>query len=92
MSLRKSFFDRETAIFKAAESSTAGFIMHNGKEYLNVWQKLVGKEIRCIVIVFIIVGLKNFPAINAEIDGEDVVYKNYYNRQIISELEKLGIS
>ena len=26
-----------------------------------------------------IVGLKNFPAINAEINGENIVYKNYYN-------------
>ena len=26
-----------------------------------------------------VVGLKNFPAINAEINGEEVVYKNYYN-------------
>tara|TARA_Y100000590_G_scaffold218203_1_gene247108 strand:- start:3361 stop:4695 length:1335 start_codon:yes stop_codon:yes gene_type:complete len=26
-----------------------------------------------------IVGLKNFPAVNAEIDNEDIVYKNYYN-------------
>jgi len=26
-----------------------------------------------------ILGLKSFPAINAEIDGEDIVYKNYYN-------------
>tara|TARA_Y100000590_G_scaffold18929_1_gene22467 strand:- start:4850 stop:6151 length:1302 start_codon:yes stop_codon:yes gene_type:complete len=26
-----------------------------------------------------IVGLKNFPAINAEIENEDIVYKNYYN-------------
>ncbi len=26
-----------------------------------------------------IVGLKTFPAINAEIDNEDIVYKNYYN-------------
>ena len=26
-----------------------------------------------------IVGLKNFPAINAEIRGEDIIYKNYYN-------------
>ena len=26
-----------------------------------------------------VVGLKNFPAINAEIDNEDIVYKNYYN-------------
>jgi len=26
-----------------------------------------------------IVALKNFPAVNAEIDGETIVYKNYYN-------------
>jgi 2-oxoglutarate dehydrogenase E2 component (dihydrolipoamide succinyltransferase) len=26
-----------------------------------------------------IVGLKNFPAINAEIRGDNIVYKNYYN-------------
>ncbi len=26
-----------------------------------------------------IVGLKNFPAVNAEIDNEEIVYKNYYN-------------
>ena len=26
-----------------------------------------------------VVGLKNFPVINAEIDGEEIVYKNYYN-------------
>jgi 2-oxoglutarate dehydrogenase E2 component (dihydrolipoamide succinyltransferase) len=26
-----------------------------------------------------IVALKNFPAINAEIDGNEIIYKNYYN-------------
>ncbi len=26
-----------------------------------------------------VVGLKIFPAINAEIEGEDIIYKNYYN-------------
>ncbi len=26
-----------------------------------------------------IVALKNFPAVNAEIDGDEIVYKNYYN-------------
>jgi 2-oxoglutarate dehydrogenase E2 component (dihydrolipoamide succinyltransferase) len=26
-----------------------------------------------------VIGLKNFPAINAEIDEQDIVYKNYYN-------------
>ena len=35
-----------------------------------------------------IVGLKNFPSINAEIDGEDVVYKNYYNMGIAVGTDK----
>ena len=26
-----------------------------------------------------IVALKNFPAVNAEIEGEEIIYKNYYN-------------
>ena len=26
-----------------------------------------------------VVALKNFPAMNAEIDGDDIIYKNYYN-------------
>ena len=26
-----------------------------------------------------VVGLKNFPVINSEISGENIVYKNYYN-------------
>ena len=26
-----------------------------------------------------VVALKNFPAINAEIEGEEIIYKNYYN-------------
>ena len=29
-----------------------------------------------------VIGLKNYPAINAEIQGEDIVYKNYYNISI----------
>mgnify|MGYP001182982308 CR=1 FL=1 len=29
-----------------------------------------------------VIGLKNFPAINSEIQGEDIVYKNYYNISI----------
>ena len=29
-----------------------------------------------------VIGLKNYPAINAEIQNEDIVYKNYYNISI----------
>ena len=35
-----------------------------------------------------IVGLKSFPAINAEIDGEDIIYKNYYNISFAVSTEK----
>ncbi len=35
-----------------------------------------------------IVALKNFPAINAEIDGDTIVYKNYYNISFAVGTEK----
>jgi 2-oxoglutarate dehydrogenase E2 component (dihydrolipoamide succinyltransferase) len=35
-----------------------------------------------------IVGLKNFPAINAEIEGDEIVYKNYYNISFAVGTEK----
>ena len=35
-----------------------------------------------------IVGLKSFPAVNAEIDGEDIIYKNYYNISFAVGTEK----
>ena len=35
-----------------------------------------------------IVALKNFPAVNAEIDGDTIVYKNYYNISFAVGTEK----
>ena len=35
-----------------------------------------------------IVALKSFPAVNAEIDGDDIVYKNYYNISFAVGTEK----
>ena len=35
-----------------------------------------------------IIGLKNYPAINAEIQGDEIVYKNYYNISIAVGTEK----
>ena len=29
-----------------------------------------------------VIGLKNYPAVNAEIQGDEIVYKNYYNISI----------
>ena len=33
-------------------------------------------------------GLKLFPAINAEIEGQDIIYKNYYNISFAVGTEK----
>ncbi len=35
-----------------------------------------------------IIGLKNYPAINAEIQGDEIVYKNYYNVSIAVGTDK----
>ena len=35
-----------------------------------------------------VIGLKNFPAVNAEIQGDEVVYKNYYNLSFAVGTEK----
>ena len=35
-----------------------------------------------------IVALKSYPAVNAEIDGEDIIYKNYYNISFAVGTEK----
>ena len=35
-----------------------------------------------------VVALKNFPAVNAEIEGENIVYKNYYNISFAVGTEK----
>jgi 2-oxoglutarate dehydrogenase E2 component (dihydrolipoamide succinyltransferase) len=35
-----------------------------------------------------IIALKSFPAVNAEIDGEEIVYKNYYNISFAVGTEK----
>ena len=35
-----------------------------------------------------IVALKSFPVVNAEIDGEDIIYKNYYNISFAVGTEK----
>ena len=35
-----------------------------------------------------VVGLKLFPAINAEIEGQDIIYKNYYNISFAVGTEK----
>ena len=36
-----------------------------------------------------VVALKNFPAVNAEIDGDEIIYKNYYNLSFAVGTEKV---
>jgi 2-oxoglutarate dehydrogenase E2 component (dihydrolipoamide succinyltransferase) len=38
-----------------------------------------------------VVALKNFPAVNAEIDGDEIVYKNYYNLSFAVGTEKVWL-
>jgi 2-oxoglutarate dehydrogenase E2 component (dihydrolipoamide succinyltransferase) len=35
-----------------------------------------------------VVALKSFPAVNAELDGDEIVYKNYYNLSFAVGTEK----
>ena len=56
-------------------------IMQVRKEYQDDFQKRFSIKLgfMSFFVKACVVALKNFPAINAEIDGEEIVYKNYYN-------------
>ena len=53
-------------------------------QYKEEFQNNYGGKIRFYVffVKACVIGLKNYPAINAEIQGEEIVYKNYYNISI----------
>ena len=40
------------------------------------------KLVLCLFVKACVIGLKNYPSINAEIQGDEIVYKNYYNISI----------
>ena len=52
--------------------------------YKNDFQKKYGVKLgfMSFFVKSCVIGLKNYPAINAEIQGEEIVYKNYYNISI----------
>ena len=50
------------------------------EEFLNKYQVKLG--FMSFFVKASVIGLKNFPAINAEFQGEEIVYKNYYNISI----------
>ena len=49
-------------------------------EFLNKYKVKLG--FMSFFVKACVIGLKNFPAINAEIQGDEIVYKNYYNISI----------
>ena len=53
-------------------------------EYKEEFQKNYGVKLgfMSFFVKACVIGLKNFPVINSEIQGEDIVYKNYYNISI----------
>ncbi len=50
------------------------------EEFQNIYSVKLG--FMSFFVKACVVGLKNFPAINAEIQGDEIVYKNYYNISI----------
>ena len=56
-------------------------IMQVRKDYQDDFQKRFSIKLgfMSFFVKACVVALKNFPAINAEINGEEIVYKNYYN-------------
>ena len=56
-------------------------IMKMRKENQEDFQKRYGIKLGLMsfFVKACVVALKNFPAVNAEIEGEEIIYKNYYN-------------
>jgi len=65
-------------------------IMRMRKEYQEDFQNRFGIKLgfMSFFVKASIVGLKSFPSINAEIDNEEIVYKNYYNISFAVGTEK----
>tara|TARA_B100000941_G_C28507772_1_gene558516 strand:+ start:53 stop:1378 length:1326 start_codon:yes stop_codon:yes gene_type:complete len=53
-------------------------------QYKDEFQKKYGVKLgfMSFFVKACVIGLKNYPAINAEIQGEEIIYKNYYNISI----------
>tara|TARA_B100002051_G_scaffold103742_1_gene99122 strand:- start:1118 stop:2416 length:1299 start_codon:yes stop_codon:yes gene_type:complete len=59
-------------------------VMAMRSQYKNEFQNKYGVKLgfMSFFVKACVIGLKNYPAINAEIQGEEIVYKNYYNISI----------
>ena len=60
------------------------------KDYKDEFQKNYGVKLgfMSFFVKACVIGLKNFPAINSEVQGEEIVYKNYYNISIAVGTDK----
>lgn len=58
-----------------------GPIIDLRNEYKDIFEKKYGIKLgfMSFFVKAVVQALKEFPSINAQIDGEDIVYKNYYN-------------
>ena len=59
-------------------------VMNMRRQYKDEFQNKYGVKLgyMSFFVKACVIGLKNYPAINAEIQGEEIVYKNYYNISI----------
>ena len=59
-------------------------VMTMRNQYKEEFQKNYGVKLgfMSFFVKACVIGLKNYPSINAEIQGEEIVYKNYYNISI----------
>ena len=59
-------------------------VMTMRSQYKEEFQKKYGVKLgfMSFFVKACVIGLKNYPSINAEIQGEEIIYKNYYNISI----------
>jgi 2-oxoglutarate dehydrogenase E2 component (dihydrolipoamide succinyltransferase) len=59
-------------------------VMMMRNQYKEEFQKNYGVKLgfMSFFVKACVIGLKNYPAINAEVQGEQIIYKNYYNISI----------
>ncbi|MGQ0527952.1 MAG: 2-oxoglutarate dehydrogenase complex dihydrolipoyllysine-residue succinyltransferase [Alphaproteobacteria bacterium] len=69
------------AILTTFNEVDMGAVMDLRNEYKDVFEKKHGVKLgfMSFFVRAAIQALKEFPSVNAEIDGEDIIYKNYYD-------------
>src|SRR5437763_11709571 len=73
--------------FKEVDMSA---VMGLRNQYKEIFEKRHGVKLgfMSFFVKAVIQALKEIPSVNAEIDGDDVVYKNYYNIGVAVGIEK----